>query len=223
MSRRGTDVAILAGIAAPLASWGLTCVVIASWPGYDPVRQSISLLVAAPLGWLQTLAFAVSGVLGVAWAFGLAGVLGTSPRHRSIVRGLLLLQAVIAFGFAILPTDAEGVPMTMVGALHLADFYLYAGSMPLTLAVIGLVMRRDPRWRGATGPTLAAAGLALVSIALVPATIDGPLTPWLGLLERLFVVIPSVWQAGAGLAAWRRRAGRLAAPSGPDGPPVSIG
>ncbi len=180
--------------------------------GYDPVRQSISLLVEAPLGWLQTAAFATSGVLGIAWAFGLSRVLGAGPRDRSIVRGLLLVQAIIAFGFAILPTDPEGVPMTTAGALHLADFYLYAVSMPVTLATIGLVMRRDPRWRGTAGPTLAAAGLALASIALVPATVDGPLAPWLGLLERLFVAIPSAWQVGTGLAAWRRRGGSVATP-----------
>ncbi len=214
MGRRGTDAAILAGIAAPIASWGLTVIIIAAWPGYDPVRQSISLLVAAPLGWLQTVAFVIGGAFGIAWAFGLSSVLGASPRDRSIVRALLLVQAVIALGFAILPTDPEGVPMTTVGALHLADFYLYAVSMPVTLAAIGLVMRRDPRWRGIVRPTLAAAGLALASIALVPATVDGPLTPWLGLLERLFVAIPSAWQVGAGLAAWRRRDGRVAARSG---------
>jgi hypothetical protein len=28
-------------------------------------------------------------------------------------------------------------------------------------------------------------------------------TPWLGVLERLYVTIPSVWQVGAGIVAWR--------------------
>src|SRR5207248_1757976 len=115
MDRRSrlVELGIMAGIAGPIVSWGLTFVVIAGWPGYDPIRQSISLLATSPLGWVQTLAFAAR-------------------------------------------------------------------------------------------PTLVAAGLAVVSIALVPATIDGPLTPFLGLLERLFVAIPSVWQVAAGLFAWRR-------------------
>jgi hypothetical membrane protein len=194
---------VIAGIVAPVIAWGLSLVVIAGWPGYDPIRQSISVLAHAPLGWLQTLAFAISGLLGLAWALGLSNVLGATARDRSIVRGLLLLQAVIGLGFAVLPTDPEGVPETTTGGLHLFDFYLYALTMPLTLLVLGLVMRRDPRWRGAARPTLIAASLAMVSIALVPATLDGPLTPWLGLLERVFVAIPSVWQVGAGLVAWR--------------------
>jgi hypothetical protein len=194
---------IAAGIAGPIVAWGLSVVIIANWPGYDPVSQSISLLADAPLGGLQTAAFAISGLLGAAWAFGLASVLGTSARQRTLVRTLLLLQAIIAFGFALLPTDALGVPTTTVGALHLYDFYLYAVTMPLTLLAIGLVMRHDPRWRGSVRPTLVAAGLVLVSIGLVPATENGPLAPWLGLLERSFVAIPSIWQVGVGLVAWR--------------------
>jgi hypothetical membrane protein len=195
---------ILAGIAGPIVAWSLTFVVIAGWPGYDPIRQSISLLADAPLGWIQTVAFALSGGVGVAWAFGLSSVLGSISRDRLLVLALLLLQAVIAIGFAILPTDPEGAPVTSTGSLHLADFYAYALTMPLTLLVLGLVMRRDPRWTGSPARwTLVAAALAVVSIALVPVTIDGPLTPWLGLLERLFVAIPSVWQVGAGVFAWR--------------------
>jgi hypothetical protein len=199
------SLAVLAGIAAPIVSWGLSVVIIAGWPGYDPIAQSISRLANAPLGWLQTVAFVSGALLGAAWAFGLSSVLGATPRDRALVRGLLLLQALISLGFAILPTDPEGVPRTTVGALHLLDFYLYATTMPLTLLALALVMRRDPRWRGSVGPSLVAAALVLVATLLVPATVDGPLTPWLGLLERLYVAIPSVWQVGVGLMVWRLR------------------
>jgi hypothetical protein len=203
MLQRGDLVGIAAGTAAPIVSWTLSVVVIATWPGYDPVAQSISSLANAPLGWLQTVAFATNGLLGFAWAFGLSSVLGSTARDRALVRGLLLIQAIIAFGFAVLPTDPEGLPTTTIGRLHLLDFYLYALTMPLTLVVLGLVMRRDPRWRSGVRPTLLAAGLVVVATVLVPATLDGPLAPWLGLLERLYVAIPSVWQVGAGVAAWR--------------------
>ena len=202
---RRDSLGVLAGIAAPIVSWGLSVVVIASWPGYDPIAQSISLLANAPLGWLQTVAFAVTGLLGAAWAFGLSSVLGVTRRQNGVVRWLLLLQAAIAFGFAVLPTDPEGVPRTLIGSLHLANFYLYSVTMPVTLLALALVMRRDPRWRGGVRLTLLAAGLVLVATALVPATVDGPLTPWLGLLERIYVVVPSAWQVGAGVVAWRLR------------------
>jgi Protein of unknown function (DUF998) len=195
--------AILAGVAAPVISWGLSVIVIAGWPEYDPIGQSISLLATAPLGGLQTVAFAVSGVLGAAWAFGLSRVLGTTGRQRGLVLGLLLLQAAIALGFALLPTDPVGAPVTTTGTLHLANFYLYSVTMPVTLVALGLVMRRDSRWSGLAGPTLGAAALVLLATALVPATVDGPLTPWLGLLERLYVAIPSAWQVIAAAVAWR--------------------
>lgn len=214
---RRLELGVLAGFVAPIVAWSLGLVVIAGWPGYDPVSQSISLLARAPLGWLETAAFAIAGVLGVAWALALPEVLGTPgrPRDHALVRGLLLIQAAIAIGFAILPTDAEGAPVTTVGTLHLLDFYAYAVTMPLTLLVLGLVMRRDPRWHASARPTLLAAAVAIASIGLVPATIDGSLTPWLGLLERVFVAIPSLWQVGAGLMAWRVvRAGPLRAGNG---------
>ena len=208
MALRPDLAGIAAGIAAPIISWSLSVVVIATWLGYDPVAQSISSLANAPLGWLQTVAFAISGLLGVAWAFGLSSVLGSTTRDRALVRGLLLIQAVIALGFAILPTDPQGAPTTLIGRLHLLDFYVYAVTMPLTLVILALVMRRDPRWRAGVRPTLLAAGLVVVATALVPATLDGPLTPWLGLLERIYVAIPSVWQVAAGVTAWRLATGR---------------
>lgn len=202
-SRSLTRAGILAGIVAPILAWGLSVAVIASWPGYDPVGQSISILATAPLGWLQSLAFAVSGVLGVAWALALATVLGARPRDRLMVRVLLLIQALVALGFALLPTDPEGAPVSVTGSLHLLDFGAYAITMPLTLLALGLVMRRDPRWCAAVRPTLAAGAVVLFGIPLVPATISGPLSPWLGALERVFVAVPSIWQVGAAVVAWR--------------------
>ena len=198
-----TRLALLAGIAAPIISWGLSVTVIAGWPGYDPVSESISLLANAPLGWLQTLAFAISGVLGAAFALGLARVLGSTGRDRSRVRALLLLLAALALGFAIFPTDADGRGMSTVGKVHLGIFYAYAIAMPVTLLLVGRVMGRDPRWLAAARPTLIAGALVIVSSVLVPLTLDGPLTPWLGILERIYVAIPSLWQVGAGIVGWR--------------------
>ena len=202
-SATSTRPLILAGIAGPIVSWGLSVVVIAGWPGYDPISQSISLLANAPLGWLQTVAFVVSGGLGIAWAFGLSRILGSTVRARAVVLSLLLVQAAITVAFAIFPTDPDEIPLTMIGRIHLANFYLYAVTMPLTLVVLGLLMRRDARWRGATRPTLIAAVVVVAASFLVPLTVEGPLTPWLGLLERLYIAIPSIWQVGAAIVALR--------------------
>lgn len=196
---------LLAGIAAPFLAWGLSVIPIVTWPGYDPIAGSISVLANAPLGWVQTLAFAVSGILGLAWAAALPGVLGATPRDRGRVRALLVLQSALAIGFAIFPTDLERPGITPVGKVHLAIFFTYAVTMPVTLLVLGRVMARDGRWRRFARPTSAAGVLVIAASALVPVTLYGPLEPWLGLLERTYVAIPSIWQVGVGVAAWRVR------------------
>lgn len=207
-----TSIALLAGIVAPFLAWGLSVVPMLTWPGYDPVAQSISVLANAPLGWVQAVAFAVAGLLGLAWAFGLSGVLGVTARQRRLVLGLLLLQAALSIGFAVFKTDLERPGITPVGKVHLAIFFAYALSMPATLLVLGIVMRGDPRWQRVARPTVAAGLLVIASSALVPATLYGPLAPWLGLLERGYVAIPSIWQVGVGLMAWRISRGTASAP-----------
>src|ERR1700752_5307149 len=105
---------LFAGIAGPILSWGLSLVVSAGWSAYDPIRQSISLLAEAPLGWIQDLAFALGGASILAWAFALPFVLGMTARDRSIVRSTQLVLGVIVLAFAVLPTDPEKAPTSMV-------------------------------------------------------------------------------------------------------------
>jgi len=203
-THRSTEVLLAAGAVGPIAAWCASVPVILGWPGYDPIAESISSLVNSPLGWLQTAAFVVSGLLGVAWAVGLARVLGPSRRDRRLVRGLLLFQAGIAVAFALFPTGSDGLATTTIGALHLANFALYATTMPLTMLVLALIMRRDGRWTNLANPSFVAGFIMLAAVILVPVTIGGPLRQWLGLLERFYVAIPSVWQVAVALAGLRR-------------------
>ncbi len=198
-----TRALVAAGLAAPVALWVIGVIVAVTWPGYDPIAESISVMVHAPLGWLQTGAFWLQGLLGVAWAIGAARVMGTTAADRRIIRALFLLQAGIGFAFALLPADAGGVRETVVGRLHLANFYLYAISMPITLFILARVFRRNPAWAGAARGTRIAGLLMAGSAALVPLTVSGPLEPYLGLLERLYVAIPSLWQALVAIRALR--------------------
>lgn len=195
--RDGTRWLLLAGIASPIVLWSLGIIVAVTWPGYDPISESISSMVHAPMGWLQGAAFWVQGGLGVAWAVGASRVMGQTIIERRLVGGLFLLQAGIGFAFAVLPTDPGGAHDTLVGRLHLANFYLYAISMPITLYILARMFRRDPQWVAVSSGTRLAGILMLASAILVPITVDGPLLPVLGLLERLYVAIPSVWQLWA--------------------------
>ena len=139
-AERTTRALLWAGVAAPVVAWGLSVAAAVAWPGYDPVAQSISVLVRGPAGWLLRVAFAVSGFLGVAWAVAMGRLLGATAGERRLVRGLLLAQAVLVLLFAVFPTDLQR-GRTPVGVLHLVDFGLYAVVTPVALAAIGRVMR----------------------------------------------------------------------------------
>ena len=200
---RHTRALLAFGAIGPAAFWVLGGVVAATWPGYDPIADSISSMVHAPLGGLQVLAFAIGGPFTLAWAVGAGRVLGATSRDRTVVRAVFAVQAAIALAFALLPTDAVGAPATLVGSLHLATFYAYAIVMPASLVLVGRVFARDPAWRSASRPTAVAAVLMVVATLLVPLTIAGPLEPWLGLLERIYVGIPGAWQVAVALRALR--------------------
>jgi hypothetical protein len=205
-SRRATRLtrALLAcGAVGPALFWALGAVVAVTWPGYDPIADSISSMVHAPLGGLQVLAFAIGGTLTLAWAIGAGRVLGATSRDRDVVRAAFAIQAAISLAFALLPTDAAGVPTTLIGNLHLVDFYAYAVVMPVSLVLVARVFARDPAWRPAARLTGAAAVLMVVATAFVPLTVGGPLEPWLGLLERIYVGTPPVWQVAVALRALR--------------------
>lgn len=202
---------VATGALGTIVFWTLGAATAATWPGYDPVAQSISSMVHAPLGWLQTLAFWLGVPLAVTWAYGAARAIGTTERERRLVRGIFLLQAAISAGFAILPTDAPGAPTTLVGQLHLLTFYVYAVATPLSIVLVGRLFARDPRWTGAARPSVAAAGLMLAATLLVPLTVAGPLEPWLGLLERVYVGIPGTWQLAISIRALRMLAAHRSA------------
>ena len=61
--------------------------------------------------------------------------------------------------------------------------------------------RVSPGCPVAACPTALAAVVTVVATLLVPFTIAGPLEPWLGLLERIYVAIPGAWQVVVTLRA----------------------
>ncbi len=199
----GTRLLLACGVIGPVAFWVLGGVAAATWPGYDVIADSISSLVHAPLGWLQVLAFAIGAPLTLAWAAGAGRVIGATARERTVVRAIFAVQAAIALAFALLPTDAAGAPVTLVGDLHLLTFFVYAVATPISLATTAWVFGRDPAWRPWARPTAGAAALMGVATLLVPLAIGGPLEAWLGLLERIYVAIPGVWQVLVALRALR--------------------
>jgi hypothetical protein len=205
-AHRATRVLLAAGAVGPVLFWLLGGVVALTWPGYDPIADSISSLVNAPLGVLQTFAFLAGAVLAVAWAVGAGRAIGATPRDHVLVRGRFMLQASIVLAFALFPTDPDGMETSLVGLLHLATFFAYAIATPITLIVVGRIFRRDTRWASAATPTVTAGVLMAASTVLAPVILGGPLYPWLGLLERIYVGIPAAWQIAVAVRAIREPA-----------------
>lgn len=203
-SSRLTRLLLAAGVAAPLAAWTLSFAAMLSWPGYNPIASSISLLADAPSGWLQTAAFLGFGLLGLGWAVGMGRVLGSSAADRREVRALLLVQASLAIAFAAFPTDPVERGTSPVGRVHLLVFAAYAIALPLSLRALAAVMRRDVRWSGWARHTGRLGMVLAISTLLVPVTLYTPLVAWLGVLERLYVGLPTAWEAAISVAAMRR-------------------
>ncbi|MFC7616578.1 DUF998 domain-containing protein [Actinokineospora soli] len=97
-------------------------------PGFDMARHPISMLALGGAGWVQTLAFLLTGALVLAWAAGVRGRLPSRWLPRALgALGVGLVAAGVfpadpAFGF---PEGAPaGAPesISTTGALHAAAF-----------------------------------------------------------------------------------------------------
>jgi hypothetical membrane protein len=200
---------LVAGVAAPACLWLVSLALGATTPGYDPVERSISALANAPNGWLMTAAFVVTSTLELGFAVGASRVVGVTVRQRRLVGGVIAAIAVLTLLFALFPTDPPDVARTPVGRAHLLVALGYALVLPACGVVFGAIFGRDPRWHAYRRATLL---VALVQAALFPVlviSVSGELRPWLGLVERLYFAIPSIWQAWiAGVAASQRRVRR---------------
>jgi hypothetical membrane protein len=182
--------AAMAALIAPLVFAVLVVAQGLRYPDYSHQALPISALAAWPHGWVQTLNFLAlaSGM----FAFALALHRGIAP-DRTVVAGPMLLATsglglilAAAFpwsridgAFAVPPGHLAGAALTFVGAS--------AGFI-----VIARRMRRDPRWRDLASYTLMSGVIILVlSLATMAfaRTEGAPLHPWLGLLQRVMLLV----------------------------------
>lgn len=200
----------------PLGSVFFTTVYLiegALHPGYSLIREPISSLELVAHGWTQRANFIIFGVLILCFAVGirrvLAGGIGAT--------WFPILQALVAVGLLISGVFVRD-PLHTIG-----DFVSFL-AMLAGFVVIARRFAAEPRWRGWAAYSLvsAVAILALLAAFGYAQGHGGPA----GLLERLAVLVRSVWSllfvgrlllAGADFGPTAPAARTPAAPIGSNG------
>lgn len=180
----------LAGMTGPLVLILADLIAAFSEPGYNPVRDSISILALTSMGWVQTIGFLVIGLLVEIFIAGLffnmRGRLGFG----------LSLGLLTGFGFGLLlmgafPMDPIGVQKTVHGTIHLVaavgSFWIFFVSVLLLLPSL----KHDPYWNDIFPYTVAAASLALI-LGIGQFWVSAAMT-WFGLYERIIVANAVIW------------------------------
>ena len=157
---------------------------------YSPIREQVSALAAGPNGWIQTLSFAVFGLLTIAFAGGLYRA--TRSSRWGVAGSLLFLVSgfgpLMAAAFP-LREDAAGVTYDPGGHLAAGMTFFISIALPLVGVSFGLAKRTE--WRALAMPVRVAGVLMLISnpvmgILVIP---DGaPLHEWAGLAQRIILL-----------------------------------
>ena len=208
-----TRLLLACGIAGPVLFWTLGLAAMLSWPGYDPVSDSISGLIYATEGWLQVDAFILLAVLTMVFAVGMGRVAGATLADRAIVRGAVLVLAALELGFALFPANRPG-GSSLHGTAHMLVLGTFAVAFPIAGFRMAAVLRRDPPWWRAGILTYGVSVLMAVAIVGVALVVGGPLDPWTGLLERIWVAVPSLWLVGLAAHGLVVTTGRFGAQDG---------
>jgi hypothetical membrane protein len=180
----------LAGIVAPL--WFTALVVLQSLmqPDYSQVALPISALAAWPAGWLQNLNFIVFGLLMSAYAVGLHRNL-RPMRGGGIGLALLLVSGVGLVLAGVFAWTRVGADFVVPTGHFVAAVMSFLGAA-LGLIVMAQRMAGDPRWRG-IAPYTAVSGVAMlvlfVALGRLAVPVDAPLHRWVGLGQRLIVLV----------------------------------
>lgn len=178
-------VLIACGIIASLLYAGTVVMGGVLHPGYDPVRQTISELIArgAPFKPALDGLFIVYNILVV--FFGAGMLLSAQGQGRMVLAASRLLVALGVLGVVLtvfFPLDAPNSPQTITGTMHLAFSGLLSLFTVLSLLFFGLGWRHQPGFHGLALYALASYVFIVVTGAL---TLAG--RTYMGLIERLTI------------------------------------
>ena len=194
------QLAILAGIVAPLLF--TVTFMIEGWlrPGYQPLSTYVSELSLGARGWIQIVNFIVFGALFLVFTRAVAVAFPDGKASR----GGLILLVIIAIGYLVsgpLVTDPASTPraqMTLHGTLHGIAGGVVFSLMPIVCFVFLRRFRQDPKWQFLPGWTLVlgtviAAAVILLTFASKLPELQPIFAGWLGLIQRAAIVPFMVW------------------------------
>ena len=172
-------------------------------PNYDPMRHPISSLAIGEFGWTQVVNFIITGILTLAFAFGLRAAL--RPLGGSKWGVIWILAIGIGFlGAAAFVTDPvngypPGTPLllmqpTIPGRLHrLFSALVFFGIPGAGFALGGLFARHHDRAWATYSRVTAVAFIVLFVLTSTGFAQVGPFAAYAGLLQRLTLITGLTW------------------------------
>jgi hypothetical membrane protein len=157
---------------------------------YSPIREPISALAAGPNGWIQSLNFALFGMLTMVFSVGLYTVVRSS-RPGAVGSVLFLVSGLGLLMAAAFPLREDAAGVTYDPGGHFIAGMTFFTSSALALVVISVALGQREELRRMAMPVRVAGILMLLSnpvmgILVIPA--DAPLHDWAGLAQRVIVL-----------------------------------
>lgn len=180
-----------AGMAGPVVLIVTDIVASSANPGYSLVRDSISSLALAELGWVQTIGFLAIGLLVEIFVAGLL----YNIRARWGFHPSITCLVIMGFGLLLLGafrTEPVGAPENTEGIIHniaaTAVFWLF----PVATLLIAPSVKHDPYWKNVYKYTIITGILGFILVILV-VILENTDSSWFGLAERLLVANMIIW------------------------------
>jgi len=172
----------LGGVIVPILFTGVVIIVGLLHPGYSHVSQTISELgeVGAPYATIMNANIGVSGLLFIAFAYGLHKGIGDGKGSK-VGPILVAISGGFRIGVAVFPLPS---PLHMPIAV--------AGFITIMIAplVISRRLKQDSRWQGYRLYSLAT---GVTAVILFLALLAGQGGPWYGALQRIFLAPLFIW------------------------------
>jgi hypothetical membrane protein len=157
---------------------------------YSPLSEPISALAAGPNGWIQSVNFAVFGVLTTVFAAGLYWV-SRSSRPGIVGSSLFFVSGLALLGAAAFPLREDAAGVTYDPGGHFVAGTTFFTSSAAALVVISFALSGRAELHKLAVPVRTAGILMFLSnpimvILVIPD--DAPLHEWAGLAQRILVL-----------------------------------